>query len=247
MLTWYLCSTMSTGLTNVPTALLKLQRKLGYTFADAALLSLALTHKSYARDNNERLEFVGDAVLGYVVGDMLYNHYQEIQEDRLSLMRSRLVRGRTLAAIAGQVGIDEGLLLGEGERKSGGRQRDSLQADAFEAVIGAIHEDSGIDACRQVIEQLFHEPMLALEHEELRDAKTRLQEHVQALGIGLPVYEVAEVGGVQHARMYTVTCRIEGLSQSAQGSASSRREAEKVAAANVLSQLQSMSEDKPDE
>ena len=123
-----------------------LQQRLGYQFQNPKLLQQALTHKSYAKENNERLEFVGDAVLGYLVGSLLYRMYSNVQEDSLSLMRAELVRGRTLAVLAKELDLAPLLHLGSGELKSGGRQRDSILANAVEAVIGAVHEDGGIQA-----------------------------------------------------------------------------------------------------
>ena len=133
----------------------RLQRKIGYRFEQLALLKQALTHKSYSKTNNERLEFMGDAVLGYLVGNMLYQHYPDVQEDALSLMRAQLVRGKTLAQVASRIDLSEYLLLGVGELRSGGRQRASILADALEAVIGAVHEDGGIEQAQRLVRLLF--------------------------------------------------------------------------------------------
>ena len=129
-------------------ALARLQDQLGYTFDDPALLQLALTHKSFAKQNNERLEFLGDAVLGYLIAEMLYRRNERVREDGLSLMRASVVRGSVLAQVARGLQLGPNLRLGSGERKSGGRDRDSILADAMEAVLGAMHEDGGIDPCR---------------------------------------------------------------------------------------------------
>lgn len=214
-----------------------IEAKIDYVFADHSLLELALTHKSFAQQNNERLEFIGDAVLGYLVGIQLYLLYPNCQEDRLSLMRSRLVSGKALAEVAGQLGVAPFVRLGSGEAKNGGRERASILADVLEAIIGAVHEDGGIEACLQVVGKLFSPRMQDLGTEELRDAKTALQEALQAQGIDVPVYAVARVAGADHKREYTVSCQVDDLQISAEGIASSRRGAEKLAAAEVLTQV----------
>jgi ribonuclease III len=211
-----------------------LQRKLGYEFQDPALLQAALTHKSHSRPNNERLEFIGDAVLGYLVGIMLYRHDHSLGEDMLSLMRAKLVRGSTLAEVARDIDLAPHLLLGSGERKSGGRQRSSILADAFEAVIGAVHEDGGIAACSTLVESLFKTRVNQLDPEDLKDAKTRLQELLQGLQLKLPEYAVAQVTGADHQRRYSVSCTIAELDVTVTATASSRRGAEQAAAAEAL-------------
>lgn len=221
--------------TTVSTAdLERLQRKIGYRFKRLALLKQALTHKSFSKTNNERLEFMGDAVLGYLVGNMLYQHYPDVQEDALSLMRAQLVRGKTLAQVAGQIDLSEHLLLGVGELRSGGRQRASILADALEAVIGAVHEDGGIEHAQRLVHQLFSDLTLGLDAESLKDAKSRLQELLQGNGLDLPVYTVEEVSGADHQRQYTVKCEAESLNLMAVAKESSRRAAEKASAHEVL-------------
>lgn len=217
----------------------RLQRQLGYQFKNIALLQQALTHKSFSKQNNERLEFLGDAVLGYLIGHRLYGLEKVYAEDSLSLMRANLVRGSSLADIAKQINLAACLRLGTGERKSGGRQRNSILADALEAVIGAIHEDEGggIGACREVVEHLFKARIAGLDPENLKDAKTRLQELLQAAGLDLPDYQVTQVEGADHQRQYTVTCEISVLSIQCDATASSRRRAEQSAAAVMLTQL----------
>ena len=152
---------------------------------------------------------MGDAVLGYLVGNMLYQHYPDVQEDALSLMRAQLVRGKTLAQVAGKIDLSEYLMLGVGELRSGGRQRASILADALEAVIGAVHEDGGIEHAQRLVHQLFSDLTLGLDAESLKDAKTRLQELLQGNGLDLPVYTVEEVSGADHQRQYTVKCEAE--------------------------------------
>lgn len=212
----------------------RLQHKIGYRFEQLALLKQALTHKSYSKTNNERLEFMGDAVLGYLVGNMLYQHYPNVQEDALSLMRAQLVRGKTLAQVASRIDLSEYLLLGVGELRSGGRQRGSILADALEAVIGAVHEDGGIEHAQRLVHLLFSDLTKDLDAESLKDAKTRLQELLQGNGLDLPVYTVEEVSGADHQRQYTVKCEAISLGLMAVAKDSSRRAAEKASAHEVL-------------
>ena len=214
-----------------------LQQRLGYQFQNPKLLQQALTHKSYAKENNERLEFVGDAVLGYLVGSLLYRMYSNVQEDSLSLMRAELVRGRTLAVLAKELDLAPLLHLGSGELKSGGRQRDSILANAVEAVIGAVHEDGGIQACAALVDSLYTERASSLDARTLKDAKTQLQELMQSKGMDLPTYEVEAISGADHQRQYSVRCSVLKLNKSFVASASSRRGAEKAAAQLLLADL----------
>ena len=211
-----------------------LQRSIGYQFSDLGLLQQALTHKSHSKTNNERLEFVGDAVLGYLVGSMLYRNYPHVQEDALSLMRAQLVRGKTLAQVAMRLNLPEYLQLGSGELRSGGRQRASILADALEAVIGAVHEDGGIEQAQQLVQKLFADLTQGLDAESLKDPKTRLQELLQGNGLDLPTYTVEQVSGADHQRQYTVKCEVPSLAVQAVAADSSRRSAEKAAAHEVL-------------
>ncbi len=223
----------------VPAAdLSRLQERLGYTFKQPELLTLALTHKSFSKNNNERLEFLGDAVLGYLIGAMLYAREESFAEDALSLMRANLVRGTTLADIARALDIAPLLRLGSGERKSGGRQRDSILADALEAIIGAVHEDGGAAACRAVVESLYAQRVAVLDPQNLKDAKTKLQELLQGAQLDLPAYRVEQVEGADHQRRYTVVCEVPALEASSQATATSRRGAEQAAAADMLEQLE---------
>ena len=218
-------------------ALARLQDQLGYTFDDLALLQLALTHKSFSKHNNERLEFLGDAVLGYLVAELLYRRNEQVREDGLSLMRASVVRGSVLAQVARGLSLGPNLRLGSGERKSGGRDRDSILADAMEAILGAMHEDGGIDPCRKVVADLFAGMIAQLDPDELKDAKTRLQEHLQGRRIGLPDYMVEEVGGAEHKRQYTVSCRVPALGLRSEAISTSRRAAEQAAADEMLKLL----------
>ena len=214
-----------------------LQAQLGYTFARTELLKLALTHKSFSKTNNERLEFVGDAVLGYLVGSRLFALYPEVQEDALSLMRAKLVRGKMLAEVARGLNLSAYLRLGSGELKTGGRDRASILADTLEAVIGAMHEDGGITPCAEFVDVLFADLMQGLEAEVLKDPKTRLQEYLQAQGLDLPTYEVVDISGADHQRQFTVRCDVPTMQLQATSQASSRRAAEKAAASEVLAAI----------
>ena len=218
-------------------SLARLQRQLDYEFRNLELLQLALTHKSFSKQNNERLEFLGDAVLGFVIASQLFDQPRAFRENEMTLIRANLVRGTTLAEMARQLDLGPLLRVATGELKSGGRHRDSLLADAFEAVVGAIHEDGGIEPCIKVLQGLFGERVAEAEAHALKDPKTLLQEHLQAIGQPLPNYDVVEVSGADHNRLYTVRCDVPGLEINGQGQGSSRRSAEKAAAALVLQAL----------
>ena len=213
-----------------------LERRLDYRFEKLALLKLALTHKSHSRDNNERLEFLGDAILGYVVGGMLFRQHPDWREDALSLARAHLVRGVTLAEVAQELKLGECIRLGTGERRSGGSDRSSILANAVEAIIGAVHEDGGVNAAVTLIEKLFGQRALVVNTEVLKDPKTQLQEMLQSEQRPLPEYEIVEVSGEAHARRYTVRCTLTDVSLNGEATASSRREAEKAAAQTVMDQ-----------
>ena len=232
---WFLCSVTNVSTSkNANADLTALQDQLGYSFRNLKWLHAALTHKSHSKPNNERLEFIGDAVLGYLIGVALFHRDENLAEDALSLMRAQLVRGSSLAEVARSINLAPHLKLGSGERKSGGRQRDSILADAFEAVIGAIHEDGGIQACHTVVQRLFAARIEELDADNLKDAKTRLQELLQGAQMALPVYAVLDVSGADHERRYTVSCEVAELGLACQASASSRRAAEKAAAEAML-------------
>ncbi len=214
-----------------------LQQRLGYQFHNPQLLLQALTHKSYAKENNERLEFVGDAVLGYLVGSMLYRKYPQVQEDALSLMRAELVRGQTLAILARELDLAPLLRLGSGELKSGGRQRDSILANAVEAVIGATHEDGGIQPCVGLVDMLYAERIENLDAGSLKDAKTQLQELLQVDSGEAPTYEVVDSTGPDHDREFEAVVMHLGQALG-QGRGSSKKAAETDAALDALAKLQ---------
>ncbi|MEY3667177.1 MAG: hypothetical protein RL572_717 [Pseudomonadota bacterium] len=222
------------------TKIAQLERALAYRFRNATLAQLALTHRSANRRNNERLEFLGDAIIGFLIAEELSLRFPEAPEGELSRMRARLVNQQTLAAIAQQLQIGEQLILGPGELKSGGRQRVSILADAIEALLGAIYLDGGLSACRDCMLQLFAGEFLTQPAEELRkDAKTALQELLQARSLPVPEYEVVAVEGTDHEQNFVVQCRTALTPQAMTGSGRSRRLAEQDAAGQVLQALQS--------
>ena len=212
-----------------------LQQRLGCRFADNGLLIRALTHRSVGSDNNERLEYLGDAVLSFVVADMLFEAHPEASEGELSRYRASLVSGDALGAVALELGLGELLNLGDGERKSGGKWRASILADALEALIGAVYLDQGLDAARAVAARLLQRRLEELpEASELKDAKTLLQEWLQGRGLGLPEYKVLEISGEPHQQLFRIRCDIGELAIAAEAQGSSRRRAEQEAASLVL-------------
>jgi ribonuclease-3 len=214
------------------------EAKLGYRFADTALLDLALTHRSASARNNERLEFLGDAVLGLVIARALFQLRPEAGEGLLSRLRSRLVRGATLAEIARELGLGPLVRLGAGEARTGGFQRASILSNALEALIGAIFLDGGMEAAERVVLAMFGKRLEALPAEaELTDPKTRLQEWLQARGHALPVYTVLNVAGAAHAQTFEVSCVVDALGITVAGRGATRRLAEQEAAARALEQV----------
>lgn len=214
--------------------LLKLSQRLGYTFTDESLATLALTHRSRGGNNNERLEFLGDSILNFVIAEELYGRFGEAREGKLSRLRARLVKGETLADVAREFNLGEFLLLGSGELKSGGHRRESILADAVEALIGAIYLDAGLDVARERILSWYQTRLDALTLEDpTKDPKTRLQEHQQGRRQSLPRYEVVAVEGPSNKQVFTVTCTVPD-SPTVTSSGSSRRGAEQAAAEQVL-------------
>ncbi len=212
-----------------------LAERLGVDFADAGLLAQALTHRSHGSPNNERLEYLGDAVLSFVVAELLFRRFPEASEGELSRYRASLVSGESLAAIASGLGLGGQLRLGEGELKSGGQRRATILADALEAVFGALYLDRGLPAARAVAERLFGDALAALpEAAALKDPKTRLQEWLQGRGYALPAYTVLEVSGEPHEQHFRVRCDVLELSLAAEAEGSSRRRAEQEAAQRIL-------------
>jgi ribonuclease-3 len=213
----------------------KLTDSLGYTFCDDCLLDQALTHRSARPVNNERLEFLGDALLGFFIAESLFNRHPDADEGLLTRARAALVNRDSLAGIARVIDLGGYLILGEGELKSGGWRRPSILANALEAVIGACYLDGGVDACRLVVESLFKDAMNAQASlEAQKDAKTRLQEYLQSRRRELPRYETIAVEGAPHQRTFYVSCSVPGWPEPVKASGNSRRRAEQAAAAAAL-------------
>ncbi len=216
----------------------RLSQALGYQFREDALLEAAVTHRSAGGANNERLEFLGDAVVNLVIAEQLFRRHPDLAEGDLSRLRASLVRGGTLAELAGELNLGDCLRLGPGERKSGGARRTSILADALEAVLGAVYLDAGFEAAAAVIRRIFQRRLQDLPPvESLKDPKTRLQEYLQARGRPLPVYRVVDVSGQQHHRIFTVACELFQDGTSATGTGRSRRQAEQAAARASLESL----------
>ncbi len=218
--------------------LARLSSRLGYQFSSIELLKQALTHRSASIVNNERLEFLGDAVLDLVVGEELYLRFPEATEGELTRLRSLLVKGKTLARLAEELDIGSCLVLGPGEVKTGGNHRESILADALEAILGAIFLESGLDACRHRMRAWLASRLdrITLDVDE-RDSKTRLQELLQGRAQPLPVYEVIATEGEPHDQILTVSCTIINIDKPFVAKASSRKKAEKKAAQFALAYL----------
>ena len=216
----------------------ELEDRLGYVFEDTALLRLALTHKSASADNFERFEFLGDAALGFLIAQLLFDAKPNATEQQLTLMRAKLVNADTLAAVARDLQLGTFLILGLSERKSGGAERSSMLADALEAVLGAVVCDGGLAAATTVVRKTFGDRLLTMDATDLKDPKTLLQEHLQARGLALPTYTVVAATGKEHAPTFAVDCAIAQLDVCTQGRGKSRREAEKIAAAAALRRLE---------
>lgn len=216
----------------------RLSQRIGHVFQRPELLRRALRHRSAGREHNERLEFLGDAVLNFVVGQALYDAFPDAREGELTRYRARLVSGATLAEVAREQGLGPHLELGSGELKSGGRDRASILADALEAVVGAVLLDGGFEAARQVILDLFGERIVAVSSASLKDPKTRLQEFLQARRLPLPDYEIVDVEGADHHRSFLVECRVPGAGNPVRARGSSRRKAEQAAALKALERME---------
>ena len=216
-----------------------LQAELGFTFPEPTLLQTALTHRSFGANHNERLEFLGDAVLGLVISELLYGQLPEFSEGQLSRTRSNLVRQESLHRIALKLKLPKCLRLGSGEVKSGGLERPSILADAVEAIIGAVYLAGGFAAAKALVHRLFADVDLQRQaNVSARDAKTALQEHLQGKRMALPTYQVTGISGPAHAQRFHVTCEVPALNLQAQGEAESRKHAEQAAAQAMLALLQ---------
>ena len=219
----------------------KLQKNIDYHFSDVALLKQALTHRSVNKNNNERLEFLGDSILGCVISHELYHRFPLVDEGQLSRLRSSLVRGQTLAKLAKTLNLSETLLLGQGELKSGGFRRESIQADAFEAILGAIFLDSDYVTVSAVILKLYDELLNdASPDDSLKDFKTQLQELLQKKGHSLPIYELIKTKGQDHNAVFYVSCHIKEFNLSVEENAKSIKRAEQACAESILGSLSSL-------
>jgi len=216
-----------------------LGRSVGHEFRDKTLLERALTHRSKCNDNYERLEFLGDSILGFTVSAVLYERYPDLSEGGLTRLRAALVRKETLASLARSLDVGKHLKLGSGELKSGGFDRDSILADCLESIIGAIYRDGGIEAAQQCIRHIYSDALDNITPDSIqKDAKTLLQEFVQKQSKTLPVYRTIETIGNSHHQTFIVECTVPGLENAITGEGASRRKAEQQAAEKAYSALQ---------
>lgn len=222
-----------------------LLKKLEYSFNNIELLNEALTHRSYAAKNNERLEFLGDGILNFVIAHELFKLYPDVQEGDLSRLRANLVNRESLAEIANQLNLGEVIKLGSGELKSGGFRRPSILADTVESILGAVYSDAGFDSCRDLIVRLYAYRLDAsrlaspTDLQSLKDPKTQLQELLQSRRFALPDYQVVNITGHAHAQVFHVKCTIEQMNIKANGEGKSRRKAEQAAAEKAIIEVES--------
>lgn len=216
-----------------------LEKELGYRFNDKSLLEVALTHRSAGNNNNERLEYLGDALLGFIIAEALFRMHPDAAEGELTRLRAMLVKGDTLASLARKLDLGKFIRLGSGEKKSGGWRRRSILANTMEAVIGAIYLDSGMQACRDYVLDRYDEILHTVSPSTLvKDPKTRLQEFLQSRQLNLPLYTVIGEEGQAHAKIFTVECSVPDLSVNVQASGRSKRIAEQNAAQLALEGLE---------
>lgn len=216
------------------------QRRLGHVFRDPALLRRALTHRSFGADHNERLEFLGDAVLSLAISALLFEHFSASAEGDLTRVRAHLVREDSLHKVALGLGLPEMLRLSEGEGRGGGAQRPSILADATEALIGAVFVDAGFEAAHALVQRLFGEVIQATEADQFsKDAKTELQEWLQARKLPVPTYSIVATRGQAHAQTFELACTVPALGLTERGEGRSRRAAEQEAARRMLDALKS--------
>lgn len=210
-------------------------KRLGYTFQTEAIFKEALTHRSAGKPHNERLEFLGDAVLNLVIANELLNRHPTLKEGEISPLRASLVQRDTLAAIAKELSLGECLFLGPGEIKTEGVKRTSLLANALEALFGAVFVDGGFEAAERLILSVYHSRLNS--KVSVKDAKTELQEYLHANKISLPIYELIQSTGAAHAKHFHVVCTIQALDLSKEGRGTTRRKAEQEAAQAILTHL----------
>lgn len=221
-------------------ALPVLQTRISYSFTQPALLQQALTHRSFSATNNERLEFLGDSVLNFIIAHQLFNLFPHLPEGDLSRLRAKLVREASLAEIATELNLGDALKLGEGELKSAGWRRPSILADALEAIVGAVYLDGGFDAAQQVVAFLYRDKLQTIDPKAIdKDAKSQLQEYLQSKKMDLPEYQVVSIEGEAHAQTFTVQCFIKKLKLTTTGVGTSRRVAEQQAAKLAMDEIQS--------
>jgi ribonuclease-3 len=222
----------------VTRSLTELAVALEHEFVDEALLRNALTHRSVSSNNNERLEFLGDSVLNFIIAAELFQRYPDAAEGDLSRLRASLVNKDSLAEVSSRINLGSWLYLGSGELKSGGFRRKSILADALEAIFGAVYLDAGFKATRKLILRLY-QPFFdnPVDPEALKDPKTRLQEWLQARKQPLPFYELVDASGKPHEQVFTIRCVVEGFEREVLGKGKSRRKAEQQAAENALQLL----------
>ena len=217
-----------------------LKTNFDYEFANEDLLRIALTHRSVTGGNNERLEFLGDSVLNFVIAEAVYEARPNAPEGILTRLRASLVNDQALADIARDLGIGPYIILGSGELKSGGHRRESILADALEAIFGGIFLDAGFASARQVIRRVYGDLLRDFpDEDELKDAKTRLQEILQGQQANLPIYDLLEVSGKPHQQQFRVACSVEHFGLCCEGEGSSRRKAEQAAATLMLDAIES--------
>ncbi|MGB3621678.1 MAG: ribonuclease III [Ketobacter sp.] len=219
---------------------LDLQPALGYQFQQPDLLQLALTHRSHnGTHNNERMEFLGDSILNFIIGEALFEQFPDAREGQLSRLRASLVKGVYLTRVAKQLGLGPYILLGPGELKSGGSRRDSILADAVEAIIGAMYLDAGMPSCKRQVLEWYADRLKTLSLEDTtKDNKTRLQEWLQSRKLALPGYEIVDIGGQSHSQHFEVECTVSERGLVFRGKGQSRRQAEQIAAGKMLAELE---------
>ncbi len=215
-----------------------LEKTLQYRFQDLELFQQALSHRSASQKNNERLEFLGDAVLDFVISEKLYQSHPDASEGDLSKLRASLVKDESLAALALALELGDHLILGSGEMKTGGHRRESILADALEAIFGAVFLDRGYEASRTIIERVFADRLQNMpDIKDLRDPKTRLQEWLQGRKMALPAYKLVATSGQDHKQRFSVTCTVAERSAVTEGESSTLRKAEQKAARKMIGML----------
>lgn len=214
-----------------------LLKQIGYIFQDEKLLDLALTHRSAGGRNNERLEFLGDAILNFTIAGALFQQFPRADEGELSRKRAYLVKKESLAKLGNEIELGSYLKLGSGEMKSGGFRRSSILANTVEAILGAIYLDSGYESCRAIILSLYESALAGVDDIRDKDSKTRLQEYLQGKQLPLPLYEVVQIDGDAHEQVFYVACQVDGLDEPVTGKGQSRRKAEQASAEKALKHL----------